>query len=63
VFNFGEIDEGLLGERSIGADPDHLSILCRELGVVVVRAGRLKMFDSCWAEVQDIEIDQDILAF
>jgi hypothetical protein len=63
MFDFGEVDESLLRERGIGADAYNLGILSRKLAVVFVRTGRLKVRDSRGAEIQRVEIDENVLAF
>jgi hypothetical protein len=63
VVELDEVDKCLLREDRVGADPQNLGILCRELSVVVVRTGRLKVLDSGGAKVQDIKVDENVLPF
>ena len=62
MFDLGKIDKGLLRKRSVDADSEDLGVFGGELGIVLVRTGRLKMLDSTGIEVELIKIDQDSFA-
>jgi hypothetical protein len=60
--DLGEIRESLLREGRIGADAYDFGIFRLKL-VVTVRTGRLQVLDSGRAEVEDIEVDENVFAF
>lgn len=62
VLDLDEIDECLLRKRRVGADSYDFGVLGGKLGIVLVRTGRLQVSDSARAEIQDVEINQDIFA-
>jgi hypothetical protein len=61
IIDLGEVGKGLLRERRVGADPENLGILGLKL-VILVRTGRLQIFDSCGAEIKNVEVDEDVFS-
>lgn len=62
IDDLGKVGEGFLGKRRIHADTDDFSVFCLEEREVV-RTGRLQVLDSSGAEVEDVKVNQDVLAF
>jgi len=62
INNFGKVGESFLGKGRVGADPDDLSVLGLKKSVMV-RTGRLQVFNSGRAEIEHIEIDQNVFAY
>jgi hypothetical protein len=51
-----------LGEGSISANPNHFGVLGLERGIIV-RTGRLQIFDSSWTKIEHVKVDQNVFPF
>jgi hypothetical protein len=60
VIDLREIGKSFLRERRVGADAYDLGVFGLKLRIIV-RTGRLQIFDSSRAEVEHVEVDQNVL--
>ena len=60
ILDLRKIREGLLGKPCRCCDSDNFRILGLEFWVCIIRTGCLQALYSGTAEIEDIEIDQDI---
>lgn len=62
IVDLREVGKSLLRKGLIYANSKHLSVLCLE-DRIVVRPGRLQVFNSGRTEIEHVKIDKNILAF